>query len=154
MTHPVRPVRVRAVIPASVDRVIAYVADTRNDPEWCPNVESADLVSGDGHSPGSVFRYRQYLDSPGSKRRHFDGDVTVVARTEDSITWDVSDTFQSRRIRLNVEAHPSGCVITQVTQAAFHRPPGIARWAYPLLARRILKAQFAALASHFSAASG
>jgi uncharacterized protein (DUF58 family) len=153
MSHPVRPVRVRAVIPASPEKVIAYVADTRNDPEWCPNVESAELVSGDGHSPGSVFRYRQYLDSPGSKRRHFDGEVTVVARAPDSITWDVNDKFQSRRITLSVEPHPSGCRITQVTRAAFHQPPGIARWAYPLLARRILKAQFAALAGHFSSAS-
>ncbi len=154
MSHPVRPVTVRAVIPASADTVIAYVADTRNDPEWCPNVESAELVSGDGQSPGSVFCYRQYLDTPGSKRRHFDGEVTVVARTPDSITWDVNDKFQSRRITLTVEPHPSGSRITQVTQATFHRPPGIARWAYPLLARRILKAQFAALAGHFSAASG
>ena len=154
MSHPVRPVRVQAVIPASIDTVIAYVADTRNDPEWCPNVESAELVSGDGHSPGSVFRYRQYLDSPGSKRRHFDGEVTVVARTPDSVTWDVNDKFQSRRITLSAEPHASGCRVTQVTQAAFHRPPGIARWAYPVLARRILKSQFEGLADHFSATSG
>jgi hypothetical protein len=154
MSHPVRPVTLRAVIPASPATVIEYVADTRNDPEWCPNVESAELVSGDGSSPGSVFRYRQYLDSPGSERRHFEGEVTVVERTPNSITWDVIDKFQSRRITLSVEDHPSGCRITQVTRASFHRPPGIARWAYPLLARRILKAQFASLADHFSPPSG
>lgn len=150
MSHAIRPVSASTVITADPAVVLDYVADTRNDPEWCPNVEAAELVSGDGGSSGSVFRYHQYLDTPGSKRAEFDGEVTIVERTADSIVWRVTDRFQERDVSLTVEPHPSGTRITQVTRASFRRPPGIARWVYPLLAKRILRAQFEGLARHFS----
>lgn len=150
MSYPVRPVTRDAIIPAPPEMVLDFVADTRNDPLWCPNVESAELVSGDGVSVGSVFRYHQHLDSPGTKRTQFDGEVTIVDRTDDSITWRVTDRFQDRDIRVTVERHGEGTRITQVTSAAFKRPPGIARWGYPLLARRVLRDQFRSLARHFS----
>ena len=150
MSYPVRPVTCDAIIPAPPEMVLDFVADTRNDPLWCPNVESAELVSGDGVSVGSVFRYHQHLDSPGTKRTQFDGGVTIVDRTDDSITWRVTDRFQDRDIRVTVERHGEGTRITQVTSAAFKRPPGIARWGYPLLARRVLRDQFRSLARHFS----
>lgn len=150
MTNPVRPVTVRAVIPAPPGEVLAFVADTRNDPEWCPNVESAELVEGDGVSPGSVFRFHQHLDTPGSKRVEFDGEVTVVERTDRSIRWRVSDRFQERDITLTVEPHSDGTRITQVTRASFHRPPGLGRWLYPFLARRTFRDQFAQLAARLS----
>jgi len=150
VTYPVRPVTVRAVIPADAIAVLDYVTDTRNDPEWCPNVESAELVEGDGASTGSVFRYHQHLDAPGSKRARFDGETTIAERTETSIRWKVTDRFQERDITLTVEPHPAGTRVTQVTRAAFLEPPGLARWVYPLLARRTLRAQFAELARHFS----
>ena len=150
MAHPVRPVTVRAVISGQPEAVLAYVADTRNDPEWCPNVDSAELISGDGSSPGSVFRYHQHLDVPGSERIELDGEVTVLERTDDSIRWRVTDRMQERDITLRVEPHPDGCRISQTTRAAFHRPPGIARWGYPLLARREFRRQFAGLARRFS----
>jgi hypothetical protein len=150
MTHPVRPVTVRAVIPAPPGEVLAFVADTRNDPEWCPNVESAELVEGDGVSAGSVFRFRQHLDTPGSKRVEFDGEVTIADRTDRSIRWRVSDRFQERDITLTVEPYFDGTRITQVTHATFLRPPGLGRWLYPLLARRTFRDQFAQLAARLS----
>ncbi|MEX1006055.1 MAG: hypothetical protein WD156_11920 [Acidimicrobiia bacterium] len=51
---------------------------------------------------------------------------------------------------MTVEAHRDGSTVTQITRAAFKRPPGIARWAYPLLAKRILRDQLRSLARHFS----
>ena len=150
MSHSVRPVTVRAVIPADPTTVLSYVTDARNDPEWCPNVDSVELVEGDGTSVGSVFRYHQHLDSPGSKRIEFDGETTIVGRTDDSIAWRVIDRFQERDITLTVEPHASGTRITQVTRASFLEPPGLARWAYPLLARRTLRAQFAELSRCFA----
>ena len=150
MSHPVRPVTGHAIIPAPPAVVLDFIADTRNDPLWCPNVESAALISGDGTSVGSVFRYHQHLDSPGTKRTQFDGETTIVARTADSITWRVTDRFQERDIVVTVAPHPEGTSITQITRAAFKRPPGIARWGYPLLARRVLRDQFRSLARHFS----
>ncbi len=149
MTHPVRPVTVSAIIPAPPGEVLAFVADTRNDPEWCPNVESAELVEGDGLAAGSVFRYHQHLDTPGSKCVEFDGEVTIVERTDHSIRWIVTDRFQERDITLTVEPHPAGTRITQVTRASFLRPPGLAKWGYPLLARRTLRHQFERLAARF-----
>jgi hypothetical protein len=150
MAHPVRPVTVRALIPADPDAVLAYVADTRNDPEWCPNVDSAELVSGDGVAVGSVFRYHQHLDAPGSQRIELDGEVTVLELTSNSIRWRVTDRMQERDITLRVEPHADGCRITQTTRATFRRPPGIARWGYPLLAWREFRRQFAGLARQFS----
>lgn len=150
MSHPVRPVTVRAVVPAPPDVVLAFVADTRNDPLWCPNVETAELVSGDGTSVGSVFRYHQHLDLPGGKRVYSDGEVTVVERTDDSIRWQVTDRVQERDIALGVEPYPDGTRITQTTRATFRRRPGIARWGYPFLARREFRTQFRELARHFS----
>lgn len=139
-----------ATIPAPPADVLAFVADTRNDPLWCPNVETAELVSGDGTSSGSVFRYHQHLDLPGSKRVYADGEVTVLERTDGMIRWNVTDRLQERDIVLRVEPHPDGCRVTQTTRASFRRSPGIARWGYPLLARRELRRQFRELARHFS----
>lgn len=150
MPYPVRPVTANAIIHADPKTVLDYVADTRNDPEWCPNVESAELISGDGAEVGSVFRYHQHLDTPGAKRAQFDGETTIVERTDTSIRWKVTDRFQERDVTVTVEPHPAGTKITQVTKAAFHRPPGIARWGYPLLAKRALSAQFDSLVRRFS----
>lgn len=150
VTHPVRPVTVTAVVPASPDVVLDFVADTRNDPYWCPNVETAELVSGDVGPAGSAFRYRQHLDLPGSERTYLDGEVTVIERTDTLIRWKVSDRLQERDITLQVEPHPDGCRVTQTTRAEFRRSPGFARWGYPLLARREFRTQFRELARHFS----
>lgn len=150
VSHPVRPVTVTAVVPAAPDVVLEFVADTRNDPLWCPNVESAELVSGDGTSIGSVFRYRQHLDLPGSRRTYLDGEVTVLEHTDSTIRWKVTDRLQERDITLRVEPHADGCRVTQTTRAEFRRSPGVARWGYPLLARREFRAQFRELARRFS----
>lgn len=145
-----RPVSVDAIIPAEPAKVLAYISDTRNDPEWCPNVESAEMTSDGPIGPGTTFRYHQHLDRPGSPRIEFDGEVTVTALTDNSIEWQVDDKFQERSITCTVEEAPHGTRITQTTVARFHRPPGLARHLYPLLARRTLKKQLEQLAAHFS----
>ena len=43
-----------------------------------------------------------------------------------------------------------GSEITQTTTAMFKRKPGIAKWLYPMLARRTFKDQFGRLAEHFA----
>lgn len=149
MSRRVRPVTVHAVIPGDTKAVMSYVADTRNDPEWCPNVETAELVSGDGMSAGSVFRYHQHLDT-GRGRVEFDGEVTVLERSESSIRWRVTDRFQERDITLSVEPHPKGTRIQQVTRASFLRSPGMVRFIYPFMAKRELTRQFRSLADRFA----
>ncbi len=131
------------------EELISFIADTRNDPLWCPNVESADLIDGDTVDVGSRFRFHQHLDRPGGKRIEFDVEVEIIQLDENSVKWRVTDRFQAREIEITVEPHGDGSLITQVTRASFHKSPGFAKWVYPLLARRTLKDQFRHLAEHF-----
>ncbi len=112
-------------------------------------METADLVDGDSVDVGSRFRFHQHLDRAGGKRIEFDVDVEIVQLDDRSVRWHVTDRFQDREIEITVEAQGEGSRITQVTQAAFHKSPGLAKWVYPLLARRTLKGQFRHLAAHF-----
>jgi uncharacterized protein YndB with AHSA1/START domain len=142
-------VKVSARIPVPPDRLFAFVSDTRNDPLWCANVETVDLVEGGGVEVGARFRFHQHLDRPRSDRIEFDADVEIVDVGPGTITWHVTDKFQDRNIQLVVEPDGAGSKVTQITEASFQRPPGLAKWAYPLLARRIFKGQFEQLAAYF-----
>ena len=148
--HPVRPVTVSQHVPAPPADVLAFISDTRNDPEWCPNVDSAEMTSDGPITAGSTFRYTQHLDQPGRGRVTFDGDVEVLALDDGSITWKVTDRFQERRITCSVEPSAGGSIVTQTTEAAFRRSPGVARWLYPIMARRTLKDQLRHLRAHFA----
>lgn len=148
--HTCRPVTVAAMIPAEPATVLTYIADTRNDPEWCPNVESAEMTSDGPIAIGSTFSYHQHLDRPGAARVEFDGEVVITALEDGSVSWQVSDRFQDRMITCSVESIAGGTRLTQTTVATFHRPPGLAKYLYPLLARRTLKQQLDRLAEHFS----
>ena len=147
--HPVRPVQVTADIGVPADVLFAFVSDTRNDPLWCDNVETVEMLAGEGIEVGARFRFHQHLDRPGGQRLQFDVDVEVVGLGEDVITWLATDRFQEREITLRVEPRGQGSRITQVTRASFRRPPGLARWVYPRLARRIFARQFQSLAARF-----
>jgi len=151
--YPARPVSVSANIPAPPDEVFALVSDTRNDPLWCENVEKVDLIEGTRVEPGTRFRFHQHLDRPGAGRVQFDVDVEVIEMGQRSIRWRANDRFQTREISLGVEPHGSGSRVTQVTAATFLRPQGMAKWLYPLLARRIFGKQFRDLAAYFERVS-
>jgi hypothetical protein len=129
--------------------LFAFVSDTRNDPEWCENVETVEMVEGDAVAPGTKFTFHQHLDTPGRDRMQFDVNVEVIEMGERSITWETHDRFQTREITVTVEPEGDGSRITQVTRATFSRKPGTARWLYPLLARRIFRGQFQDLARLF-----
>ena len=147
--HPVPPVTISAHIPTAPDALFAFVSDTRNDPLWCPNVETVELLEGGGVEIGARFRFHQHLDRPRSERIEFDVDVEVLEVGDRSITWRATDKFQERLIRLTVEPDGAGSKITQVTTASFQRPPGFVRWVYPFLARRTFREQFTQLADRF-----
>ena len=153
-SHPVRPVTVSLPIPAPPADVMAFISDTRNDPVWCPNVESATMTSAGPIGAGSTFQYTQHLDRPGGRRLTFDGDVEIVELTDRSIEWRVTDRFQLRTITCVVEPADGGSRVSQTTMASFHRSPGIAGRLYPLIARRTLRDQLRHLRDHFAAAPG
>jgi len=148
-----RPVSVSAHIPAPPDEVFDLVSDTRNDPLWCENVETVDLVEGTQVEVGTRFRFHQHLDRPGAGRMQFDVDVEVIEMGERFITWEATDRFQKREISLEVQPDGKGSRITQVTRATFLRPPGTTKWLYPLLARRIFRNQFRDLRAYFERVS-
>lgn len=145
---PVGSVRVSTHVPAAPDEVFAYVADTRNDPEWCPNVTDARLVEGNGVEPGARFEFHQQVEALGQE---LSSDVTVeiVELGERHIRWRVEDRFQIRDVVLEAEPDAGGSKVTQTTTAAFKRKPGLARWLYPILARRTFKEQFQHLSDRF-----
>lgn len=149
MTYPVRAVNVSHDIPARPDEVFQFVADTRNDPEWCPNVSSVSQVFGDGVEDGARFDFHQTVTARG-RRLESDVEVEILSLGERSIEWRVDDRYQIRHITLTVEPHGEGTRIRQRTQAAFKKDPGLARWLYPFLARRTLRDQFTRLAHRFA----
>jgi hypothetical protein len=148
MTRLARPVTVTAFVPASPDELFAYVSDTRNDPEWCPNVGQVEQIEGEGVEVGAKFRFVQTVDAG---RRTLESDVVaeVTALGDRSISWRVVDRFQERDINLEVMPEGEGSRVRQTTLAAFHRPPGITRWLYPILAKRTFRDQFRHLVETF-----
>ncbi|HLF42674.1 MAG TPA: SRPBCC family protein [Acidimicrobiia bacterium] len=153
-SHPVRPVKVSAHIEVPAEQLFAFVSDTRNDPSWCPNVETVDLVAGSGVEVGTRFRFHQHLDRPRAERIEFDVHLEVIAIGDRSITWRATDNFQERVIQLSVEPDGAGSRITQVTTASFQRPPGLVKWVYPFLARRTFKEQFGQLSRYYQENGG
>lgn len=148
---PVRSVKVSAYVPAPPTELFAFVADTRNDPLWCPNVETVEVLSDGPIQVGSRFRFHQHLDRPGAKRVEFDVDTEVIDLDDLSITWRITDRFQERLIAMSVKPEDQGSRVTQITEASFRRPPGFVRWVYPIVARRTFQRQFKELAAHFAA---
>lgn len=147
--YPVSPVMVATRVSAHPDQVFRYVADTRNDPEWCPNVTDVRLVEGAGVELGTRFEFHQRVEAKG---RELTSDVTVeiVDLGERHIRWRVEDRFQVRDVLLRVESDEGGSKVIQITTAAFKRKPGLARWLYPMLARRTFKDQFRHLSDRFA----
>lgn len=141
-------VTVTVSIPAPADEVFAYVSDTRNDPEWCPNVGEINQTVGDGVEVGAKFRFEQTVTARGrSLVSEVEAEITGLG--DRSIAWRVIDRFQEREIQLDVVPEDDGSRVTQTTVAAFHRPPGLARWVYPILAKRTFRDQFERLAAVF-----
>lgn len=136
-------------IPADPDTVFSYVADTRNDPEWCPNVTDVTQTAGDGVAVGSRFTFHQLVEARG-RTLESDVEVEVTDLDERTIGWRVEDRFQTREVSLRVTPDGEGSKVTQTTAATFKRKPGIAKWVYPMLAKRTFKDQFSRLAAHFA----
>lgn len=149
-TYRIKPVKVSQFVPAPPETVFAFVADTRNDPVWCPNVTEVLQLSGDGVAKGSRFRFHQTV-SAGGRTFESDVDVEVLDMTSNAITWRIEDKFQERTVTLRVEPSGEGSIVTQITEAGFRRKPDfLTRTMYPTLAKRTFKDQFERLADHLA----
>lgn len=149
MSQVARPVSVTVFVAAPPDEVFAYVSDTRNDPAWCPNVGQVSQIEGDGVEKGAKFRFEQTVETRG-RSLHSDVVAEVTELGVRSIAWRVVDRFQERDVQLDVVPDGDGSRVRQTTVAAFHRPPGLARWVYPMLAKRTFRDQFERLAEVFT----
>lgn len=149
MTFPVRPVEVTCNVPAAPDEVLAFVADTRNDPLWCPNVTDVVQVHGDGAELGARFRFHQTVRARG-RDLESEVDVEIVGLSADHIEWRVEDRFQEREIFLEVMPRGEGSTVRQRTTARFKKDPGLARHLYPFLARKTFRDQFDRLVDRFA----
>lgn len=146
----IKPVKVSQFVSAPPQTVFAFVADTRNDPIWCPNVTDVMQLSGEGVAPGSRFRFHQTV-SAGGRIFESEVDVEVLALSSDSITWKIEDKFQVRTVSLTVEPSDGGSTVTQITDAGFKRKPDfLTKTMYPSLAKRTFRDQFERLAEHLS----
>jgi hypothetical protein len=134
--------------------VFSYVSDTRNDPEWCPNVDTVEMIDGEQIAVGTRFRFHQHVDRPRGRRLEFDADLEITGLEDRSITWLAADRYQQRVIEVTVAPEGDGSRVTQVTRATFRRPPGLSRWLYPALARRTIRDQFRHLARRFEGEPG
>jgi hypothetical protein len=112
-------------------------------------VTGVSQLEGDGVQVGSAFRFHQEVEMSG-RTLESDVDVEIVELGARSVRWRVEDRFQIRDVLVVVETDGEGSRVTQTTTAVFKRPPGIARWLYPMLARRTFRDQFDRLAEHFS----
>ncbi len=147
--HRIRPVTVHAVVPASPDAVFDYIADTRNDPEWCPNVDAVSQVAGKGVDVGARFAFDQTVEVRGRKMQST-VEVEVIHIDAHTITWRAEDRFQVREVTVIVEPHPDGSKVTQRTEPNFKRKPGLmVVLLYPVMARKTFRDQFRRLANHF-----
>jgi len=151
VTYPIKPVSVAVDVPADPDVVFTFVSDTRNDPLWCPNVTGVTQTAGGGVEVGARFHFDQKVEARG-RVLESGVDVEVVELGERTIVWNVEDRFQIRRITLSVVASGKGSRVAQKTEASFKQKPGLAKWVYPTLAKRIFQDQFSRLADHLTEA--
>ena len=146
----IKPVKVSQFVAAPPELVFYFVADTRNDPIWCPNVTDVVQTAGEGVAAGSRFRFHQSV-SAGGRTFESDVDVEVLELGSDSITWQIEDKFQVRTVSLIVEPSGAGSTVTQITEAGFKRKPDmLTKTMYPRLAKGTFKDQFARLAEHLA----
>ena len=148
--YTVKPVKVSTFVGADPATVFSYISDTRNDAEWCPNVSDVRQTTGEGVEPGARFTFHQSVVA-GGRTLDSDVDVEVLEVGDDHISWQVEDRFQVRDIRLEVSPDGHGSRVSQTTIASFKRKPGVAKWLYPMLARRTFRGQFRRLGERLEA---
>lgn len=152
MTYPIKPVTVSVEVQADADEVFEFISDTRNDPMWCPNVTGVTQTSGSGVEVGARFHFDQRVETQG-RVLESGVDVEVIELGDNLIVWSVEDRFQTRRITLSVTSAGERSRVTQTTEASFKRKPGLAKWAYPTMARRTFSDQFSHLQAHYASNS-
>lgn len=132
-----------AVIIARPPEVVwAFIADARNDPQWCDKVDSVDQVAGKG--PGPEARYR-VLHRPVRLRRAKELTVTVEEyEPPRQLRLREEDDDAIFQVTYRLAETAEGTDLTQVDEIDWKLPfpgPRIGR----VMVRRDIQRQFAAL---------
>jgi uncharacterized protein YndB with AHSA1/START domain len=115
-----------------VEDVFAFVADARNDPQWCGKVRSVEQVEGDGPGPGARYAV---VHRPVPLRPERRMDFTCMAWDPPrAIRWREDDGHDV--IEVTYELAPDGDGATTLTQRD-DATLGAPRLLQPLMARGI-----------------
>jgi uncharacterized protein YndB with AHSA1/START domain len=130
------------MIDRPLEKVWEYIADSRNDPQWCDKVMSVNQVTGDGPGPDASYRM---VHRP----------VRLKQAKEMTVTVEEFDPPRRLRVReedddsvfyvtYDLESAGAGTRLTQRDQVEWRIPGSqrpIARW----IAGRDIKNQFSTL---------
>lgn len=132
-----KPVTVTATVRAPIQHVYEYVADSHNDPQWCPLVKEVHLLEGTAGRQGALYHFVQI----GFRGRAMDGTIRLTAaQPNEYLRWQVEDPVRESMIEMTFERDGKA---TRVTQASHPRFRGVWRAAAPLLIRRKTEAMLA-----------
>lgn len=114
-----------------IEPVFDFVADSRNDPRWCPRVVSCDQLEGEGPGPGARYDafHRPSLQRPHHRRidvDEFDRPRRIRTLQEDDIAL-FTITYDLERV-------PRGTLLKQRDEIEWKIPR-----AYLPIAKRIVR---------------
>lgn len=141
-----RPVTATVTIPAPRAEVFAFVADSTNDPAWCPLVPEVTQVEGEGPAEGARYRFIQRT----GKKSQIEGTIDLKRYDAPSfIEWHVEDAIRTYQIEMMFEEVEGGTLVRQTSHPKFKGLWGL------LLTRariqRMMNTQFRRLARQFEA---
>jgi Polyketide cyclase / dehydrase and lipid transport len=119
------------VIDRPVGEVFEFVANARNDPRWCPKVDSTEQVAGEGPGPGSRYLtiHRPVPLRPAREMEHGCVDWNPPQRIE----WLQDDGVDRFEVTYELEEVPAGTRLSQRSEARL----GVPRLLHPIWRRGI-----------------
>ena len=101
-----------------IEEVFNYIADCRNDIEWCPSVKAIRQVAGSGPGPGA--RYEMHHEPGGMS---FDAEVEVIEFEQPHrLSWVMTDAGHTIHGTYKLEPTSTGGTrLTQTSKVTFER---------------------------------
>jgi uncharacterized protein YndB with AHSA1/START domain len=108
------------VIERPIREVFDFVADSRNDPRWCPKVDSVEPLTGDDIGPGARHSvvHRPVPFRPARVMDHH----CVSWSPPELIEWREDDSSDSFEVTYLLEEEGGGTRLTQTSEARLGAP--------------------------------